>query len=151
MIKRYFKPKASLTWINYWPTFFIQGIKVKKLDSQITKLKVTLKKRFLNLNYVGTHFGGTLYSMTDPWFMLILMHHLGDEYIVWDKSSHINFIRPGVGTITGIFEIDLESISRIKTEVDKNINHLESFKVILRDENAKRVARVEKTVFIKRL
>ena len=46
----------------------------------------------LNRNYVGTQFGGSLYAMTDPFFMLMLMENLGRDYVVWDKAANIEFV-----------------------------------------------------------
>ena len=46
-----------------------------------------MRLHFWNRNYVGTHYGGSLYSMTDPFYMLMLMENLGRDYIVWDKAA----------------------------------------------------------------
>ena len=43
-----------------------------------------MKLSLRNQNYVGSHFGGGLFSMTDPFYMLMLMNVLGSEYLVWD-------------------------------------------------------------------
>ncbi len=42
----------------------------------------------------GTHFGGSLYAMTDPFFALMLQANLGGEYLVWDKAGSIDYIAP---------------------------------------------------------
>ena len=50
----------------------------------------------LNRNYVGTHFGGSLFAMTDPFYMLMMMRNLGPDYIVWDKHrGSISGVPPG--------------------------------------------------------
>jgi len=48
-------------------------------------IDVEMKLRWWNRNYVGTHYGGSLYSMTDPFFMVMLIENLGG-YDCWDKS-----------------------------------------------------------------
>ena len=59
-------------------------------------IEVHMPLRFWNKNYVGTHFGGSLYTMCDPFFMLILVNNLGSGYIVWDKAATIRFKKPGI-------------------------------------------------------
>ena len=72
-----------------------------------------MKMRWYNRNYVKTHFGGSLYAMTDPFFMIMLIHILGKEFVVWDKAAHIDFIKPAQGTVTARFLIQEEQIETI--------------------------------------
>lgn len=150
MIKSFIAPRHSIFWINFWPVFMIQGIRAKKMNRNMTEIKVVLKEHFYNRNYVGAHFGGTLYSMCDPWFMLIIMNFLGDDYIVWDKSASINFIRPGKGTISGIFKIESSALENIKFTVDTKGHDVFTLKTFVKDHSGKRVARVVKEVFVKK-
>ncbi|HQU90597.1 MAG TPA: DUF4442 domain-containing protein, partial [Denitromonas sp.] len=77
-----------LKWgINLWPPFLGAGIRVQHIAADFSEITVALKMGLLNRNYVGTHFGGSLFSMTDPFFMLMMMHRLGKGYIVWDRSA----------------------------------------------------------------
>ena len=50
-----------------------------------------MKLRFWNANDVGTHFGGSLFAMTDAF--------LGSDYVVWDKAASIGYRKPGRGTV----------------------------------------------------
>ncbi len=59
-----------------------------------------------NRNYVGSHFGGSLFAMTDPFWMLLALHALGSDYIVWDQAGEIAFARPGRGTVAAEFHLD---------------------------------------------
>src|SRR5271157_3379702 len=87
--------KLMLRWINIWPPFLGAGIRVRWRSNR--HVDVELKLRAWNRNYVGTHYGGSLYSMTDPFYMLMLMENLGRDYIVWDKAASIRFRKPGKG------------------------------------------------------
>src|SRR5690606_41495928 len=69
-------------------------------------MEVARKLPWYNRNYVGVHFGGTLFAMTDPWYMLMLMHNLGRDYYVWDKRGTIEYIAPGRGEVRASFYID---------------------------------------------
>jgi len=63
------------------------GIRVRRISADFQTIDVEMPLRFWNRNYVGTHFGGSLYSMCDPFFMVMLMENLGPDYIVWDKAA----------------------------------------------------------------
>ena len=85
--------------MRWWPPFLGAGIRVRSLADDYREAVVELRFGRLNRNYVGTHFGGSLYSMTDPFFAIMLMHNLGGEYLVWDKSGSIEYVAPGRGTV----------------------------------------------------
>jgi len=82
-----------LHFINIWPPFLVAGIRVRWHSACC--VDVEMKLRPWNRNYVGTHYGGSLYSMTDPFYMLMLMENLGPGYIVWDKAASFRFRKPG--------------------------------------------------------
>ena len=81
--------------LNIWPPFRFAGIKVLRFDDDYRHAKVKLGLHWYNRNYVRTHFGGSLFSMTDPFWMIMVMHCLGRDYIVWDKAGEIDFVAPG--------------------------------------------------------
>jgi len=64
-----------------------------------------MRLRWWNANYVGTHYGGSLYSMADPFFMVMLIENLGKDYIVWDKAATIRFKKPGRGKMSAGFRL----------------------------------------------
>lgn len=59
------------------------GIRVTDIADDFSSATVEMGQHWYNTNYVGTHFGGSLYSMVDPMYMLLLMRRLGNDYIVW--------------------------------------------------------------------
>ncbi|MCU0823095.1 MAG: DUF4442 domain-containing protein [Leptospira sp.] len=102
-----------------------------------------------NTNYVGTHFGGSLYSMCDPFFMFILMENLGEDFIVWDKSAQINFLKPGKSTVKAKFHIPKEVIEEVRSEVLENKKMTRNFTADVFDSDGTHVARVEKELYIR--
>ena len=92
--------------INSWPPLLGAGIKIKSLSRDYRDIVVNLSLRWYNKNYVGTHFGGSIFAMTDPFYMLMLIKNLGDEYIVWDKAAQIDFKKPGTGVLTAHFVLN---------------------------------------------
>jgi acyl-coenzyme A thioesterase PaaI-like protein len=109
--------KASLFrhGINLWPPFLFAGIHVTHVSADYRQIEVSLRMRPWNRNYVGTHFGGSLFAMTDPFWMLGLMHNLGRAYYVWDRAGEIEFLKPGRGTVRAVFRIDESMLEEIRS------------------------------------
>src|SRR6185312_12769568 len=93
---------------NIWAPYLGAGIEIKEMSNDMRRITVRLKKRWYNANYVGTQFGGSIYAMTDPFFMLILIENLGRDYIVWDKAANIRFRKPGKTDLYAKFEVTEE-------------------------------------------
>ena len=89
--------------IKFYAPYLGAAISVKSANDDFTKIEAQMKMRWYNRNLVGTHFGGSLYSMCDPFYMFILMENLGKGYIVWDKAATIRFKKPGLTTVTSTF------------------------------------------------
>ena len=139
-----------LRLINIWPPYLGAGIRVGKFSDDHTSVDVKLKMYPWNKNYVRTHFGGSIYAMTDPFYMLILMKNLGRDYIVWDKEATVRFKKPGKGTLTAHFNIPKEQIEAIREEADNNYKAEPKFTVEVKDENGDVVAEVDKVVYVRR-
>jgi acyl-coenzyme A thioesterase PaaI-like protein len=136
--------------INLWPPLLFSGIRLTHLSPDYRSAETRLTLRWYNRNYVGTAFGGSLFAMTDPFYMLMLIKTLGRDYIVWDKAASIDFIAPGRGTVTAKFTLDDETLARIRAATAGNEKYLPQFPVDIRDEQGKSVARVIRTVHIRR-
>ncbi len=141
--------KKNIWFINLYPPYLGSGISIKSVNDEFTKISVQLKMRWYNKNAVGTHFGGSLYSMCDPFYMFILMEHLGKDYIVWDKAATIHFRKPGLKTVSATFEISNEEIASIKEQVDKNGKGDFTFTTTINGEDGALVAEVEKVVYVR--
>lgn len=137
-----------LKLMRFWPPFWGAGIRVSNSNADCTSIKVQMKMRFWNKNYVGTHFGGSLYSMTDPFYMLMLLNLLGKDYIVWDKSATIRYKRPAKGTVYAQFDLSPEQIDLIKLEIEKTPKFQTEFLVKITNEEGQVVAEVTKVIHI---
>ena len=109
-----------------------------------------LRAGLFNRNYVGSHFGGSLYAMTDPFFMIMMMQNLGRDYIVWDKAGTVRYLKPARGTVTAHFRIEEADVERAKAETAGGNKYEPKFKVDIVDAEGTVVADVEKTLYIKR-
>ncbi len=137
--------------INFWPPYFFSGIHVTRLDPAGCVAEVELRTHWWNANYHGTAYGGSLFSMTDPFYALILIEHLGPRFMVWDKASSIRFRRPGTGTVKATFEIPRAQIDAIRETAIRDGKAEETFKAEIVDGQGQVVAVVEKLVHVKRV
>ena len=135
-------------FINVYPPLIGAGIHSRSADERTVDVEMNLT--VFNRNIVGVHFGGSLYAMCDPWFMLILMRLLGPDYIVWDKAASIQFKRPGRGRVKSHFHIPVERVEKIRLEADQNPKVEPTFSVDVLDEQGVVIAHVEKLLYVRR-
>jgi acyl-coenzyme A thioesterase PaaI-like protein len=136
--------------MNLWPPYLGAGIRVRRIAGDFREIVVEMPLRLRNRNYFGSHFGGSLYAMTDPFFALMVLHNLPGDYLVWDKAASIEFLAPGRSRMQARFVLtddDLERIVRMTAGGDK---HLHLFNVDVTDEEGLVVAKVEKIVYVRR-
>lgn len=139
-----------LKYLGFWPPFLASGIKVKLTGTNEDEFEVSMPLRFYNKNYVGSHYGGSLYSMCDPFYMLILMEKLGKNFLVWDKAANIKFKKPGRGLVKAHFQIPDSEVEEIKKIVSLEGKTEPIFEIEVKDEKGETVAIVEKTLWVKR-
>lgn len=137
--------------LNLWPPMRLgPGIRVDEVSSDFTYARTSLPMRFYNRNYVGTHFGGSLYAMTDAMYMLMLLNILGPDFIVWDKAANIEYRKPGKGTVTAEFRIPEDLIESLQTQLQPDEKRIVQLAVDVKDEVGDVVAHVVKTEYIRR-
>jgi len=145
------RSRWKLRLIDIYPPYLGAGVRVRRRDTDPLTFDVAMKLRWWNRNYFGTHFGGSLYSMCDPFFCLILLEALGPgRYEVWDKAAAIRFRRPGRGTVRARFEIPRERVEEIRAETDRSGVAEPLFAVEVRDDRGELVAEVEKRLHVRR-
>jgi hypothetical protein len=141
---------ALRRWVNLWPPFLGAGIRVIRIAPEMKAVDVEMKLRWWNANYVGTHFGGSLYAMTDPFYMLMLMANLGRDYIVWDKAGSIRYRRPGRGTVRAEFRVSDAQLNDIREKLKTLPKYEPMFQVEVKDEHGTVMAEVEKLLHIRK-
>ena len=136
--------------LNLWPPFLFSGISVREISKDFRHTKVRLKKKLLTTNYVGTLFGGSLFAMTDPFYMVMVMKNLGKEYIVWDKRSEIEYVSPGKSTVYAEFHLWDEELDEIRREVASSGKYLKWFEVEIKSGDGTVVAIVKKQIYVRK-
>ncbi len=136
--------------MNLWPPLLAAGVRVVRLDDDFRHAEVELRMRPWNRNYVGAHFGGSLFAMTDPFWMIMVMRNLGREYRVWDRAAEISFDKPGRGVVRACFALSEERLQGIRAETADGDKHLTWFETDVVDEGGETVARVRKQLYVRR-
>ncbi|HEY1679056.1 MAG TPA: DUF4442 domain-containing protein [Candidatus Sulfotelmatobacter sp.] len=142
--------QALRRWINLWPPFLGAGIRVKHISPDMMSVDVEMKLRWWNANYVGTHFGGSLFAITDAFYMLMLMSKLGPDYLVWDKAATIRYRRPGKGTVRAEFRLNEAQVQEIREQLKTLPKYEPLLKVDVKDEEGTVIAEVEKLLWVRR-
>ncbi len=142
--------RALRRWINLWPPFLGAGIRVTHIAPDMKSIDVEMKLRWWNANYVGTHFGGSLFALTDAFYMLMLMASLDRDYIVWDKAASIRYRKPGKGTVRAEFRITDVQLDDIRDKLKTLEKYEPTFQVEIKDEAGEVVAAVEKLIHVRK-
>lgn len=142
------KAKIFKLVFNLFPSYRRSGGRVCFLSSDWKEIHVKLGLNWSTRNYVGTVFGGSIYGSIDPIFMFQLINILGKNYVVWDKSASIKFIRPIKKTVYAQFLISEDLIHEIETTVKNEKKHIIHLPVTYVDENGIVHAEASKTIYI---
>ena len=144
--------KAALVrrYMNLWPPFAFSGIRITRLDADFMQAEVRLRLHWWNRNVAGVHFGGSLFAMTDPFWMMLLLRHLGTDHVVWDRAAEIDFIKPGRGDVSARFVLLPADVERLRSQAADGAKVLEWFSADVVDAGGEVVARVRKQVYIRR-
>lgn len=142
-------PKTLQRVLRWWPPFWFGGVRLLAISADWRYAKVQLKLRWYNRNYVGTQFGGLLFAMTDPFWMIMVMESLGREYLVWDKAGEIEFVNPGRGDVYAEFRLLDEDLEQLRAEAAGGERVLRWFPVDVRAADGTLVARVRKQLYVR--
>lgn len=142
-------PKRLKLWVNWWPPFLFSGVRLLDISDDWRNARVRLRLRWYNRNYVGTQFGGLLFAMTDPYWMIMVMECLGPEYIVWDKAAKIEFISPGRGDVYAQFQVRDQDLDELRAAAAGGDKVLRWFTVDVRSADDVLVARVQKQLYVR--
>ena len=136
--------------MNLYPPYLGAGVRVTHVADDFRTIEVRMRLHFWNRNYVGTHFGGSLFAMADPFFMIMLMELLGPGYSVWDKAGTIRFRRPGRGVVRARFSIPPEEVDEIRRAADAGAKVEPAFTVAIIDERGEVIAEVDKRLSVRK-
>jgi len=143
-------PRLLARVMTLWPPFLGAGIRVRHISPDWREARVELGLHWWNRNYVGTHFGGNLFTMADPFFMILLMRRLGERYLVWDRAGRIDYVAPGRGVVRADFTIPDDRVDAIRAEAANGEPCHRDFEVdVVHVDDGSVVASVRKTIYVR--
>jgi hypothetical protein len=135
--------------MNLWPPFLCNAIRVQYVSDDYTEARVVLRLRPWNRNYVKSQFGGNLFAMTDPFWMLLVMQQLGSDYYVWDKAGAIDFVAPGREDVYAHFKLIPAVVDELRQDAAGGGKVLRWFETDIVTGSGQVVARVRKQIYVR--
>jgi len=148
-------PAAISNKLRCW-SFYLFGCyrgtggRLKYIAEDWSEVHLDLPLSWRTRNYVGTIFGGSIYSAVDPIYMLMLIRRLGPEFIVWDKAASIQFKKPGKETLHAQFLVDEAELAAIRAALETQRSVDRTYTIELKDSAGVVCATVEKLIYIRR-
>jgi acyl-coenzyme A thioesterase PaaI-like protein len=136
------------TLMNWYPMYFGTGGKILFWSADNMELHLRIRLNAWTYNYVGTIFGGSMFSATDPFYMLILMKKLGSDFVVWDKAANIRFKKPAKNTLYAKYLVSEELLTAIRNEIDSQGETTKTLTIELKDRDEKIHAVIEREIYI---
>lgn len=144
------KPSTLRRIFNCWPPFLFAGIRVQEIAPDWRYARVRLAYTWYNRNYVYTQFGGSLFAMTDPFWMVLIMESLGRDYVVWDRAGAIDFVAPGREDVYAEFRLDEAVLDELRAATASGEKHLRWFEADVKTKHGEVIARVRKQIYVRR-
>lgn len=145
-----FKSRRLRWMFNIFPAYRGSGARVTYIASDFREVRIRLPLSWRSRNYVGTIFGGSMYAAVDPMYMIMLIHCLGPDYVVWDKAASIRFRKPGRATLFARFQLDDAELDAIRSATATGDAIDRTYNVDLSDAEGVVHASVEKVIYIRR-
>ncbi len=143
-------PWKGRLFLNFYPPYLFSGVRVTYIAPDWKKVVVKVKKSFLNKNYVGTIFGGTLQAAADPHYMMMLIQILGiKKYVIWDQAGSIEYKKPARSAITFTFTLTDEQINKIKEELAVHRKIRPEFEIEGIDEKGEVCVLVKRVIYLR--
>lgn len=143
-------PRTLQHGMNAWPPFLFTGIRVQRMTADFRHVRVRLRRLPATTNYVGTLFGGSLFSMTDPFWMMMILRNLGPGYVVWDKAAEIEFVAPGRSSVTATFDLTEEILDELREAAAGGEKVLRWFENDIVADDGTLIARSRKQIYVRR-
>jgi hypothetical protein len=142
---------TTLKWLfRLWPPLWFTGIRFEHISADFRHVRTAMPLRLYNKNLHGLQFGGNLYTMTDPCYLMMVLRNLGKDYRVLDKSAYIDFIKPGTSTVVANFYLTDADLEDIRQHTNNGEKYFKEFSINITDQHNTVVAKVIKTIYIRK-
>ena len=133
---------------NFLPAYRRTGARVTYIADDIREVRLKLPFNWKTRNYVGTTFGGSVFSSVDGVHLVMLIKALGRGYVVWDRSATIHYKKPAKATLYADITLDEEEVETIRKELEDKDNIDRFYCIYLTDKDGTVHATVERVLYI---
>lgn len=133
---------------NISPMYRRTGGRLITVSDDLKFVTIKIPLNYKTRNYVGSIYGGHMYSCVDGIYMVQLINILGNKYVVWDKSAKIRFRKPAKRTLFADFQIEDELIEQIRKTINQYQEKDFTLRVNLKDAEGIVYAEIEKVIYI---
>lgn len=118
LVKRVLRsPRLFAAAMSAYPPLFAAGVRIRDIPDDWSSAHLILKVNRLNSNAHGAAFGGSLFSMTDAMFGMLVMQRLGREYEAWTRTGTFQYINPGRNNAHATIRVTDAMVEQIKHEI----------------------------------
>lgn len=147
--------ERTLKWVmRFYPPLFFQRIWVQRFGKDFKSVEVKINKSFLNINYHGSIFGGSIFSATDPFHAILfdqILKHKGFKVRVWLKSGEIKYLKPGRSALYFKIHISDADLSEAETALRTAGKFIKSFPIEIYNAEGEICVSVRNEVYIRNL
>jgi hypothetical protein len=145
--------ERTLKWaLCLYPPLLFQRIWVKRFHPNFKGVDVKISNSFLNRNYNGSIFGGTIYAATDPFYALLfdqLMQRSGFKVRCWLKSASIQYLKPGLSDLYFTITVTDDMIAEAEASLLTNGKFVKSYPMELFNKKGELCATVMNEIYLR--
>jgi hypothetical protein len=148
-LKKYFSEATLFKHgFNISPMYRRSVARIIYVSENLQEVVIKIPLNYKNRNYVGSIYGGSMLSATDPIYMTQLMNILGNDFVVWDKATTVRYKRPAREQVFAKFIFSDEEIIQIKNEIilKNEIDLIKKVNIVNKSDEV--FAEVTKTIYI---
>ncbi|AJR07921.1 hypothetical protein H744_2c1242 [Photobacterium gaetbulicola Gung47] len=147
---RFFRPPIVKFALNMWPPFWGAGIRIVRISEDFRQVRIQLKLKWWNKNANRTQYGGSIFSLTDPVYALMLIGILGKEYFIWDKQAEIHYLKPGNTDLFADFLISEDQLGQIMAATACGDKYFPEFVVQVKNTQGEVVSQVKRVLYVRK-
>jgi acyl-coenzyme A thioesterase PaaI-like protein len=135
--------------LNFFPPFWCSGGRITYISADFREVHLSLPLSLRTRNLVGTTYGGSMFAATDAVYFVMLMRLLGPDYVVWDKSGSIRFLKPGRGTLYARYVVPAAETDAIRQalKTQRSVDRIYAIELKSSDGTVHAVA--ERTLYVR--
>ncbi len=135
--------------MSLYPPLFFAGVRVDDVAEDWTAIKVSHRVRPWNRNVNRSAFGGTLFAMTDPFYAVMAAGQLGSGYRIWNTFGSIEFLAPGIGTVSATMKLGADQVDMVRDEIRSCGHSVTTHVTEIRAADGKLVARASQNLYVR--